>query len=132
MHINIFQDISSLIINDIRFMLYLGYSEDERKERQEVKIDLEICFYNMPNSAFNDDLSDSICYAHLINIVKNNITSKYFKTIENLAYIITNIICDALISHKDNVKYIKISASKFCSQIEKIKGAVSFSILRNF
>lgn len=74
-----------LAINGFDLLVNLGVPDDEREEKQTVQVDLEFHFQAPPKACTTDALSDTFCYAELINAIFEFTENKEFHLIEHLA-----------------------------------------------
>lgn len=75
----------SIIIKDARFLCNVGVSEEERKNRQEILIDMEL-HLNLKKAAENDELKHTVDYSKVCSLVANLIEKKNYKLIEAVAW----------------------------------------------
>ena len=77
---------SSLSLEQLKVPVFLGVSQAERKTKQTIEINLTIWFTELPKACHTDQLEDTICYAQLIDMIKNFCLKKPFCLIEYLGY----------------------------------------------
>jgi len=75
---------SKLIIADLRLWVHLGWGEEEKLYPQMVSIDIEVIFKNPPKAITTDYLEDTICYAQLVQKVREVCAGGRFNLIERL------------------------------------------------
>jgi 7,8-dihydroneopterin aldolase/epimerase/oxygenase len=85
-----------LQIKQLELMVHLGWPEEERKEKQQIYIDIDIFFPEPPKACETDSLDDTICYDELIKKIKHKIDAQSFKLIEHLAKVIYSEIKTAI------------------------------------
>lgn len=80
-----------IIIKNARFQCNLGVSEEERKKKQEVVIDIEI-FLDITKAAKIDSLEQTVNYSDIYKQISDLLKNKKFKLIETVAERTANII----------------------------------------
>jgi dihydroneopterin aldolase len=65
--------------------VHLGCSDSERVVAQEVRFDLQLSFHKPPPACDSDQLSETICYGELSEIIKKTAKYKAFNTVEHLS-----------------------------------------------
>ena len=83
---------SALHINKLALDVHLGFMLEERKDLQNIFVDLKIIFAQAPNACLNDDMNDTVCYATFIAKLKDALQGKFFHLIEHLTHFIYQII----------------------------------------
>jgi dihydroneopterin aldolase len=76
---------SQLCIRRVELSVFLGWSEEERKHKQSVFLDIDIVFSTPPPACVTDDLQDTLCYAALTKDLQDYLQKKEFHLIEHLA-----------------------------------------------
>lgn len=76
---------AALMINSFDLLVNLGWPEEERREKQTVKVDVELHNQAPPAACDTDDLKDTFCYAELITKIIHYTENKEFRLIEHLA-----------------------------------------------
>lgn len=66
----------------------LGWEAVERKVPQDVSFSVSLRFDRMPEGCRTDELSDSLCYGDVSELIARNIESREFKLIEHLAFVL--------------------------------------------
>ncbi|AIT08737.1 diguanylate cyclase [Candidatus Francisella endociliophora] len=106
----------SLFLKSLEIYVSLGCSEEERTQKQMVKIDLELEFNQDYSASDTDNLEETICYYTLRNNIQKFCDDISCNLIEYLAKQIFLFIQD---THQDvKVKYLKLIKSPPVSQIE--------------
>ena len=77
---------SRLTLQQLVLSVHLGVSPEERRYAQEVYLNIEIEYANIPTACQHDTLSDAICYAHLGKILQQECDMKPYRLIETLSY----------------------------------------------
>lgn len=113
---------SNLLINDLELSVHLGWPDSERDEKQIVHTDIDIHFTHAPKACESDHLTDTLCYATLIDVIREKIAHQHFHLIEHLSYTIYHIIEPLLPAQS----HITVRIKKH-PKIEGLAGYVSFS-----
>ena len=95
-----------IYIKDLRIKTIIGIFDWERKEKQEVSIDMEFPF-DCKKAAATDSIEDAIDYKAITKSVIKFVEESSFQLQETLA---ENIA--ALVKEKYGVKFIKLRVSK--------------------
>jgi len=66
----------------------LGWEAEERRVPQDVSFSVVMRFDRMPEGCRTDELSDSICYGDVSDVIARNIEGREFKLIEHLAFVL--------------------------------------------
>lgn len=98
---------ASLHLNEIELFVHLGWPEEERKQPQAVRVNIEVEFETPPDACETDQLEDSFCYAALIKKIQENTTNKQFRLIEHLGCDIYKLLKTILPSSQVRVKICK-------------------------
>jgi dihydroneopterin aldolase len=77
---------SCLYLYELKVPVHLGTSKAERAIYQMIKIDLAMMFHTLPKGCLTDELSETVCYATLIQSIKDFCQQKPFQLIEHLGY----------------------------------------------
>ncbi|MHC0449317.1 MAG: dihydroneopterin aldolase [Candidatus Lariskella arthropodorum] len=78
--------ISSIEISDFSIAINIGVSDSERLVPQEVLVDYTVHFQGVPHGCISDNMSDSICYAEILNCIKNFSENRSFMLIEHYSF----------------------------------------------
>lgn len=114
----------SLFLKALEIYVSLGCSEEERANKQMIKLDLELEFSQNYSASNTDNLEETICYYTLRNNIQKFCDNISCNLIEYLAKQIFLFIQK---DHSDvNIKYLKLIKAPPVSQIE----SASF-IIRN-
>ena len=106
----------SLLLNGLELYVTLGCSDEEKSNKQMIKLDLEISFDDISSATNDDVLAGTICYYTLRNDIQ-----EFCNTIScNLIEYLTKQIYDFITALHTNisVKYIKLIKSPPMAQIE--------------
>lgn len=112
---------SSLSLHGLELNVFLGWPDDERQEKQQVKLDVTVAFSAPPKACVSDQLQDTFCYDSLITQIKEKTTAKSFRLLEHLGYEIYQMIKPAV---PDSAK-VSISLQKM-PPIPALTGGASF------
>lgn len=75
----------ALTISDMSLQVKLGCSSEERSVLQEVRVSLDLHFFEQPPGTISDNLSDTICYAQICKSFENYCQKHEFSLVEKLA-----------------------------------------------
>ena len=115
---------TSLSLQGLRLQVRLGCSAEERSIPQFVSFDLEIRFFEVPPGCFTDSLRETICYAHLSEILKAVCSRGEYQLIEKLGW-------DAYQSIRKQLPpsvELKLQALKEKPPIPELTGGATFTI----
>ena len=87
-----------IIIKGAKFDLHLGVTEEERKTKQQILVDVTL-FFDITAAVSMDDIEKSINYSHVSKRI-NTILAKEYKLIETVAETIAQEILTAFPAHK--------------------------------
>lgn len=77
---------SQLCLKRIELSVFLGWPSTERQQKQSVFANIDIFFSQAPVACQTDELTDTICYAALIQELQNYLQEKSFHLLEHLTY----------------------------------------------
>lgn len=83
---------STLSLERLEMMVYLGCSAEERKQRQKIEISISVHFSELPKTCSTDELSPELGYDAWANQIEAYLDAKEFKTIEKLGYDLFNLL----------------------------------------
>jgi dihydroneopterin aldolase len=63
-----------------------------------IEINLTIVFHKLPQGCMTDQLQDTVCYATLIDVIKNFCRTKSFHLVEHLAYQLYKLVKQTITS----------------------------------
>jgi dihydroneopterin aldolase len=66
--------------------VHLGWPDAERAQPQDILIDVTIDFVRMPEACLSDDLSGTLCYDQMSRRIREFLSAKPFRLIEQLAF----------------------------------------------
>ncbi len=115
---------ATLTIQSLRIWVHLGCTDAEREHPQPVDIDIAIYFPSPPLGCRSDELKDTICYAHIVDIVKKILEPSSFKLVEHLAQAIINALRRVIAAdHK-----IKVTITKLKPPIAQVHSGIRFEL----
>ena len=120
-----FADRDRIILADLAFYGYHGVMLEENKLGQRFRIDLELGL-DMTEAARSDDVSATVSYAHVYDLVKEAFEEKRFKLIEALGhYIIVR-----LFNRFDRLDWVRIKVRKPEAPLPIVAGEAAIEIVR--
>jgi len=87
---------NSLHLNALELSVNLGWPQGERKKTQIVTLDVSLFFPTPPLGCTTDQLTDTYCYATLIDAIKKGVAQRDFRLLEHLGHEIHRIITDSV------------------------------------
>lgn len=99
---------ASIQLRGIKLNCHLGWSAEERANKQAVFLDVVLRFNQPPKAAITDDLQDTHCYDTLIKHITAATEKQEYRLIERLAAHVYQVIREAL----PDVKSIQVSILK--------------------
>lgn len=120
-----FADRDRIILADLAFYGYHGVMLEENKLGQRFRIDLELGL-DMTEAARSDDVSATISYAHVYDLVKEAFEEKRFKLIEALGH---HIIV-RLFNRFDRLEWVRIKVRKPEAPLPIVAGEAAIEIVR--
>lgn len=112
---------SSLVISALQLNLHLGWPDKERLKKQAIWLDVNISFSKSPKACLTDDITDTICYAMMVEAIKKHLARKKFRLVEHLAQEIYSVI-KSLLPKKS---LLNICITKY-PNIKDLKGGIRF------
>lgn len=109
--------INSLILN-----LHLGWTKEEKITRQRVLLDLDLRFATPPDACQSDKLDDTLCYAKLLETIRNKLDSVRISLVEHLA----KYIYDQIKMLAPRQSLLQVRVTKY-PRIDKLMGGVCFT-----
>lgn len=110
-----------MIINDLEFLVRLGWSEKERQKKRRVLLNVTIHFKKAPRACLTDQLDDTLCYHQLSMLLQEKIGNRTFKLIEYLAQDVYSFIKKEVPKNTA----VTVSVVKY-PKIKGLKGGVCF------
>ncbi len=112
---------SSMHVKDYSVYVHLGCSKEERTHKQEVRFNIDLSFPENPPGEVTDQLSDTVCYFEICEIIKKHVAEREFQLIETLSY-----NCLKLIKERYPQPNISVSCHKVTPPVENLKGGVEY------
>jgi dihydroneopterin aldolase len=112
-----------LQINDLRFWVAIGCSEEEKALPRCVSLDISIQFKEVLVATINDNVESTVCYADVVNRVKEFCSKKKFNLIEYLAGEVHRLVSEMIQVPVE----ITVKATKLLPPVQDIHGGVSFT-----
>lgn len=112
---------TQLHIKSLELNLNLGWRSKERSAEQAVFMDMDIRFPAPPAACSSDNLEDTVCYAKLIEIIRENTEAKQYRLIEHL----TKDIYTLSKKHLPDETAITVRITKY-PRIDGLKEGVCF------
>lgn len=112
---------SVLKVEHLALQIHLGWGEEERKNLQRVLVNIEFYFQELPKAALSDDLTDTICYAEIEQVILREVNQQSFKLLEHLGYRCSELVKNA-VPHGQS---FKLSVTKFLTEAQ---GSRTFEI----
>jgi dihydroneopterin aldolase len=110
-----------LHIHSIELNLNLGWRSKDRSLEQAILLDMDIRFPAPPQACITDNLDDTICYAKLIEEIREKTSAKQYKLLEHLSADIYHLAK----KHMPHDASITVRITKY-PQIAGLKNGVSF------
>jgi len=77
---------SKLILKNLTLSIHLGHTAQEWEQPQPIILNAIIKFHKLPLACKTDQLTDSVCYKELSEVISEFCTSKQFNLLEYLGY----------------------------------------------
>ena len=110
---------SSLSLQGLSIPVNLGCSDEERKIKQTIILDIVLYFKVIPQACHTDILNDTICYDKLVKEICDFCKSKDYCLIEHLGYEVYKLLKNKLSEEMD----VKLSITK-CNPSLNLKQSV--------
>ncbi|SDG79388.1 dihydroneopterin aldolase [Pelagibacterium luteolum] len=120
-----FSDSDRIILAGLAFYGYHGVMMEENALGQRFRIDLELGL-DMSEAARSDDVSATISYAHVYELVKEAFEERRFKLIEALGH----HIMVRLFKRFDRLQWIRIKVRKPEAPLPIVAGEAAIEMLR--
>ena len=92
-----------------------------------MSITIEFTFGFPPLGIKTDQLSDTVCYAGIVEHVQHLVQNKRFNLIEHLAGCIHDAICTLVTKSNIPLSLLKVTVCKMAPPVPGIHGGVSFT-----
>jgi 7,8-dihydroneopterin aldolase/epimerase/oxygenase len=113
-----------MILKDIRFHGYHGVAEAEREIGQKYELDVELSC-DLSAAGQTDDLTHTINYAKVVELIVNIGTERSFQLIEALAEAVATAILNQF-----SVEEVRVIAKKLSPPIESVLSYAAVEIHR--
>lgn len=119
-------DTCKLSLPDLRLWVNLGCSLEEKAQVQPISVHIQLSYANPPSGTQTDQLTDVICYQHIVELASATATQKAYNLIEHLAASIHQTIQQYLtqINYKDT--HVVVTIHKLSPPIPNVLGGVLF------
>ena len=111
-----------LFIKDLVVPTHIGVTEDERNLLQNISIDIELKFKELPKGCLSDNILETICYKSICDEIFHHVKNREFNLIEKLSSEIYD-----LLNEKSLFSKIRLLARKK-PVIEGLNGYVAMEI----
>lgn len=95
-------------ITNMRFYTYNGVFAEEKTLGQQISVDVTVT-YDIEHKVLDDDLTTTISYADVYDIVRDYVTQHHFNLMESVA----NGALNALLSALPSAEKIRLSVKKY-------------------
>jgi dihydroneopterin aldolase len=112
-----------LRVQSLELPIHLGWPDDERKATQLIRIDLEITFSTPPEACRTDQLSDSVDYGSLAEVLRATAAARPYRLLEHFAA----TALEAVRARVDRSIGLALVVTKYPA-IEGLAGGVSFTV----
>lgn len=116
-----------LSINDLRLWASLGNSLEEQANLQPISLYIQLSFITKPLACITDNLNDGVCYAKIVELVRNILQIKVFNLLEHLTSYLHTEIQQYLEKIFPNIE-LKIIVNKLSPPVANIFGGVTFEL----
>ena len=107
-----------------RLAVRLGCFDEERAAPQPVDLDVAIAFATPPAACASDRLDDTVCYADLIELARQEVAGREFRLVEHLAHELFARLRPLVPA--DARLWLRVI--KLAPPVEGLAGGVSFSL----
>jgi hypothetical protein len=115
---------SKLSLNELRLLVRLGCSAEERQVPQYVSFNIEIRFATLPPGCESDSLQETVCYSKISQQIKTICERQEYQLIEKLGWNVYQELRETL--PKDVLLWIR--ANKEHPPVAHLEGGAAFSI----
>lgn len=112
---------SHIHLKNLLLSIPIGWSEEERKQKQVISVDITIHFAKLPSACFTDQLNDTVCYETLLQQMTKIISAKSYRLLESLGHEIYQIVKS--LSHENASVSIRVTKKPTITNLE---GGASF------
>jgi FolB domain-containing protein len=128
--VNEIMSVNELYIPEVLLLPRLGVGEQERSERQEVRITLRIRFEQPLKACRTDQIGDTLCYHTLRDQWLTLLQEQEFRLIEFLAEQLADIVVQAVTRINALPAEVHLTAHKVNVPLQEMAPGVFFSIRR--
>ncbi|MEK6920887.1 MAG: dihydroneopterin aldolase [Nanoarchaeota archaeon] len=100
-----------IIIKNANFSVNIGVSEEERKKKQDIFIDV-LLYSNIQKPASTDNIEDTINYSRVCKCIREIFEAKEYRLIETVSEIIAKTLLSAFAVNKVEIRIKKPDAVK--------------------
>ncbi len=97
-----------LSIKELVIFPFIGVSEEERANRQEIKVSIDVLFDNIPIGCQDDRITSVLCYDELCFELASYLEAKPCQLIEHLAYKAHSFLCERYPRYLFSVNVLKV------------------------
>ncbi len=116
---------SSVLISDLQALVYLGCKPEEHKKKQLISISVELKFNKAPLGNTSDQLQDTVCYAQIVQSIKNYLKQKHFHLLEHLTFSLHKMLRSTL-AKNSNIAVLSITIRKN-PKIQNLQGGIFYT-----
>ena len=113
---------SCIRLQNLELEAFLGWPDAERAIAQSIAIDVTLHFSTLPAGCVTDELSDTTCYATLVEQIRATVTAKPYRLIEHIGHAIYQTVKQAAAHAAVHIDVQKLPP------IPNLEGGVRFSI----
>lgn len=113
-----------LTLQDFSLQVFIGCHPEEREQSQEVRLYIEIVTPSLLKAAESDQLTDTFCYADLLEKIRGFCTSRHFNLVENLSWSCQKFIKESLQEPSE----VRVVVHKVAPPVEGLNGGVTFEV----
>jgi dihydroneopterin aldolase len=113
---------SVVSLDDLLVQMNIGVGEEERSEKQDIKMSFKLFYQNMPKACETDNIEDTNCYHEIYKVTHDYCSKNTLKLLEFLCFQVHRKIRE--ITAKD-IK-IWVRAEKCKPPIDNFSGTTSF------
>lgn len=115
---------TQLSLQQLRILVRLGCSAEERLVPQYVSFDVQIRFYTPPEGCFTDALEQTVCYAELSQTIKSVCERQEYQLIEKLGWDVYTAVRNFL----PQPCLLRVSANKEHPPVAHLEGGATFTV----
>lgn len=115
----------SIRINGIKAFGYHGVLEEESKNGQDFLVDVELIL-DLEKASRSDELSDTVDYGLICDLVVTAITGSPFRLIEKLA----GVIADQILAAENLVEIVLVTVHKPSAPVSVVTSDINVMVIR--